>query len=675
LPTDPPFAAEPRDTAPQDGGLQRAQLLRVQALLAARSGVIPAIALALVMLFAALTPYVAADLGFAALILACLLYPKRLLWLAILGCFFVALLTFAIEAGPQQRLTPAQNLGGLGLALSLGLLLRRLCQGAKAADLLAIGGSFVAVLLLAGAEILLGFDTNLQHLRLDRILYSAALAAGLLLAVFELATAADLRRALALAVIFPALALLQNHGFVRATALDAALLALVIAALLPVPRAIGGGVIGLPIYAALTGSFGSQTAGNPALIALDPSVMLILAVLVLALRAHSGQALHRRLSELSSRQDRQQQLFSIISHELRTPASVLSMLVQNLGPGPLTDATRRQLVDATDQLMSILANMRQTVTPTQNLPISKVAYAPAALAEQLRAMLEPQARAQGMQIRLELDESAAFFRNNDQMRIRQALTNLLRNAILHSKGKLITLRYQSLSAPEPISLWQVQDDGIGIAPQDVDRLFAPFTRGLQDPRAQADGSGLGLFIAKSSIEALGGSLTFFEPKQGGAGYRVQLPEVIVTPDLPPQPAPRAESGAVSFPDLYILMAEDNALVAEVTQAVLAKFVGRIEIADNGRSALEKLRSDPPDLLITDLFMPEVNGDDLVRQIRALGMTLPIVGATAAVVGDDVERFRAAGADLVMSKPLDFKALREIMRKISASKKCLMATKH
>jgi two-component system, sensor histidine kinase len=151
--------------------------------------------------------------------------------------------------------------------------------------------------------------------------------------------------------------------------------------------------------------------------------------------------------------------------------------------------------------------------------------------------------------------------------------------------------------------------------------------------------------------------------------------VIVTPDLPPQPAPRAESGAVSFPDLYILMAEDNALVAEVTQAVLAKFVGRIEIADNGRSALEKLRSDPPDLLITDLFMPEVNGDDLVRQIRALGMTLPIVGATAAVVGDDVERFRAAGADLVMSKPLDFKALREIMRKISASKKCLMATKH
>ena len=74
-------------------------------------------------------------------------------------------------------------------------------------------------------------------------------------------------------------------------------------------------------------------------------------------------------------------------------------------------------------------------------------------------------------------------------------------------------------------------------------------------------------------------------------------------------------------------------------------------------------ADPPDVLITDLFMPEIDGDDLVRQIRGLGMTLPIVGATAAVVGDDVERFRAAGADLVMSKPLDFRELRNILSKI------------
>lgn len=375
------------------------------------------------------------------------------------------------------------------------------------------------------------------------------------------------------------------------------------------------------------------------------------------------RALQETLGELSSRQERQRQLFSIISHELRTPASVISMLVHDIEHGNLKESSLRQLRDATGQLMSTLADMRQTVNPTQNLPITKVNFAPAELAESIRNMFEPQAQEHGMQIRLNLCDSARLLRNNDQMRIRQALTNLVRNAIIHSKGTQIIIGFGMTEGPEQTSVWTVQDDGIGIAPQDVTRLFQPFERGLQDPRSQADGSGLGLFIAKSSAEALGGSLTYFAPTEGGAGYRMQLPDPIVLQTLQKQSVAPKDNSAARFPELYVLLAEDNQLVAEVTSALLAKFVGRIEVAGNGRLALEMMCADPPDVLITDLFMPEIDGDDLVRQIRGLGMTLPIVGATAAVVGDDVERFRAAGADLVMSKPLDFKELRNILSKI------------
>ena len=829
---------------------ERSRILRIRGQLETRAGLFTMAYLGVVIFWTALMSYSAANLGDPSpalnltphighflLILGALLYPKRLLWLPILVFALVYLLPFSLPASDTNlswmqipAMTPAlifwEFASLLVSGVLAGLLVRRFCARAKdrvspyRADMVTVIAVFVAFIMLSllqmaliwiyaqtlppEAQISLGFDTNFLHLGFERILRGGAVIAAFLLAILEISNRSDLQRGILLAPVFPLLALLQSYGFELYAALDAAILALVLMMVLPVPLAIGSCIIGVPMYSALTGNFVNSAYihdVNADMFEHYSILIMLLAVLVLTLRAlgrhdlrhrmaslrrlsmvrdfantgllsfnldhhrfradasaqrlfalpaegdaarftalfeagdrakvvqalqahnqdrvtllltrrieavtgteqvlrislwyetaASGEricyglamdvtadheqerALQQTLGELSSRQDRQRQLFSIISHELRTPASVIAMLVQNLDQGPVKDATRRQLLDATGQLMSILADMRQTVTPTQNLPIKKVNFTPAELAETLRSMFEPQARAYGIQIRLRLDDSAQLLRSNDQMRIRQALSNLLRNAILHSKGKVITLSFEMLSEPEQTSLWQVQDDGIGIAPQDVARLFEPFERGQQDPRSQADGSGLGLFIAKSSIEALGGSLSFFAPKGGGAGYRVQLPEAIVVPPLHPQPDPPKQPDTTGFSQLYILLAEDNQLVAEVTAALLAKVVGRIEIASTGRAALEKVLADPPDLLITDLFMPEMNGDDLVRQIRELGMALPVVGATAAVVGDDVERFHAAGADRVMSKPLDFNTLYELMRTITAKPNIANLTK-
>lgn len=366
------------------------------------------------------------------------------------------------------------------------------------------------------------------------------------------------------------------------------------------------------------------------------------------------------LTKLSGREEKQRQLFSIISHELRTPASVLSLLADEVTDTPAAPGLHRQMREAADQLMTVLDDMRQAVNPERNLPVKLVPYIPAELAQGVRDAVAMTANDAGLAIRLDLAPEAWRARIGDVVRVRQALTNLVRNAVIHSRGTTVTIRWRAgdpVAEFMPQSEWQVEDDGVGIPEADVARLFEPFERG-SDPRKQADGVGLGLYIARSSVQMLGGSLEHYRPESGGAGYLIRLPEALGPETLIPAAPPPTADAVGPF---TVVLAEDNALVAEITRARLEKHQARVLHATDGRSALELIRETDPDLVITDLFMPEMDGDDLIRALRAEGFTKPILGLTAAVVGEEMNRFRVAGANVVMRKPLDFERLRGYLR--------------
>ena len=397
-------------------------------------------------------------------------------------------------------------------------------------------------------------------------------------------------------------------------------------------------------------------------------------------------ALRHMLNELNLRQEKQAQLFSIVSHEIRTPASVIAMLIEDLADTDNLPTVRRQMREASDQLLRVLTDMRQAVNPEKNLEVTVEPYVPAEMAESLRNLFEAQAAARGVQIRLALGAGAERARLGDSRRIKQILGNLLRNAIIHSGGTQITISFTRVTGPGALgarSCWQVTDNGQGIPPEEVARLFEPFERGTrEDPRSKVDGSGLGLYIVKSSVELLGGQVFYFTAPGGGAGYEVRLPEEDAETSQPEMslPAtgastglvPGAASGAASGPaaapaesaypavlrGMSVLLAEDNELVAEITQARLRRVFGRVDCVANGRAALEELRREPRDVLVTDLFMPEMEGDVLVRHLREAGVTIPIYGLTAAVVGDDMHRFEVAGASKVMAKPLQIDQMLE-----------------
>lgn len=373
--------------------------------------------------------------------------------------------------------------------------------------------------------------------------------------------------------------------------------------------------------------------------------------------SRAEQALRSALQNLETRDEKQRKIFSIISHEIRTPASVIAMMIEDLTPDHAADL-QPKLLEASQQLLSVLTDMRQAVNPAENLAVNKVPFVPAELAETIRNTYQAQASANKVQIRLSLGDGANIRRIGDQMRMKQLLGNLVRNSLLHSKGRQVEVAFSAQTADDGQhwSVWTVSDDGIGIAPDDVDRLFQPFERGRGDPRSQADGSGLGLYIAKMAVELLGGTIVYV-PQRKGACYRIAIPEDLA-PTFTPAPSPVTPRKDVS--NLHVLLVEDNALVAEVTKLRLDRLFGRVSVLGNGDDALQSALQDPPDVLITDLFMPKLAGDMLIRQLKSQGRDFAMIGLTAAAVGDDMDRFTTAGADLVMTKPLDSGKLLEFL---------------
>jgi two-component system, sensor histidine kinase len=353
------------------------------------------------------------------------------------------------------------------------------------------------------------------------------------------------------------------------------------------------------------------------------------------------------LAELSERQGQQTQMFSMISHELRTPAAIMSMIADEMDDGKAWQEKGPQMRAVLDQLLSILSDMRQTVRPEQNLPIRLEAFRPRDLAIGVQDAFRPMAATRGIQITLDLSASADEMRGTDRVRLNQTLSNLVKNAILHSQATEIILGYHETAGM--VGHWVVSDNGRNIPKAQRERLFQPFVRNA-NTGTKADGSGLGLYIAKGAIELLGGTIDYIERPMSGAEFQVILPMT-----LPKQPGETLLANrkliCPKLDHLSVLVVEDSETMGGLLVARLSKIFGDVKWVRDGISGLAWTNLHKPDVVISDLFMPGLGGDEMAKKLRAGGYDRPIIGMTATDIGEEVDRFRKCGADAVITKPL------------------------
>jgi len=269
----------------------------------------------------------------------------------------------------------------------------------------------------------------------------------------------------------------------------------------------------------------------------------------------------------------------------------------------------------------------------------------------------------------------------DEIRIRQVLLNLLTNAVKFTlEGGTVTLTVSLISpaqdTPQPTYLRiAVTDTGIGIAPENIPKLFKPFVQIDGALNRQQTGTGLGLALVKQIVELHGGQIELTSKLGEGSCFTVDLP--YAPPVAPSFPAatlsvskeadfstpPANDAASIQSP--LILVAEDNATNVTTLSTYFEANGYRLLIANDGQEAIDLALSHHPDVILMDVQMPGVDGLEAMKQIRQQESLhgIPIIALTALAMKGDEERCLAAGADYYLSKPVKLKQLNSLIQEL------------
>jgi signal transduction histidine kinase/CheY-like chemotaxis protein len=372
----------------------------------------------------------------------------------------------------------------------------------------------------------------------------------------------------------------------------------------------------------------------------------------------------RRDKAAAEQASREKSMFlSRVSHELRTPLNAIlgfTQLLQLDAQHPLQPAQRSRLDRVRHAGSHLLALINDVLDLSQlqqgGRPLKPVDVALGAAIGSACALVEPLAQRRGLRIE-QPAAAAALAVRADARALEQALVNLLSNGIKYNRdggGLRITVRERDAQVEIAIA-----DEGVGLSVGQLSQLFQPFNR-LGAENRGIEGSGLGLVISRQVTEAMGGELLAASTPGRGSTFTLRLPraELPAAVAAPPatQPGLLLPSAARPATILYIEDEPVNALL--VTEALRAMPHWRVVIAEDGERGLAQARALRPDLLLIDINIPRLTGDEVVRRLRLEPGTraLPCIALSADALPEQIAAARAAGFDDYWTKPLDLPTL-------------------
>ena len=378
--------------------------------------------------------------------------------------------------------------------------------------------------------------------------------------------------------------------------------------------------------------------------------------------------LYRQAQDANRAKD---EFLAVVSHELRTPLNAILGWSQLLQGGDLDEETTRRGLEsiarnaaAQTQLIEDLLDVSRIISGKLHLDVRQVEIAP--IVQAAIETVQPAADAKGISISLRLaDPSISVLADPD--RLQQVVWNLLSNSIKFTPEQgSVSVQVERSNFHVYI---RVADTGMGIAPDFLPYVFDRFRQANSSSTRSHGGLGLGLAIVRHLVELHGGTVAVESPGEGkGATFTVTLPvrSVRVKEEQRPAFAPGAFQS--SLDGLRVLVVDDEADARDLVATTLRQYHAEVKAVSSAQEAMHVFEELRPDVLVSDIAMPEEDGFVLIRKVRALapeqGGNIPALALTAYARGEDRTKILSAGFQVHLSKPIEPAQLVDSLAKLA-----------
>ncbi|EJC6789863.1 response regulator [Vibrio parahaemolyticus] len=388
-------------------------------------------------------------------------------------------------------------------------------------------------------------------------------------------------------------------------------------------------------------------------------------------RMHNLKQLNSELEAETDKAERaakaKSSFLAAMSHELRTPMNGvlgISQLIAEETKEPVTKEHIKVILDSGQHLMTILNDILDFSKVEENkLELEKAPFHLEQVLTPVCSAIQPLIDEKSIELIVENDVPNNTEFTGDCARLRQILFNLAGNAVKFTNEGHVLIRTE-LNSEDKHLLIIVSDTGIGIAPDKQGRVFNSFEQADSSTTRRFGGTGLGLAIVKKLTELMGGVITLKSVEGVGTQFIVTLPIPWNESEKPSSQHTPVQTRSTQ--NLRILLAEDNRVNALVAKGFCEKLGHTVDVAENGLVAVEKARDNDYDLILMDNHMPEMNGVEATRFIREkLRVKTLLFAYTADVFREAHDHFIAAGADHVLTKPLQRESFADALKQFSA----------
>lgn len=360
-----------------------------------------------------------------------------------------------------------------------------------------------------------------------------------------------------------------------------------------------------------------------------------------------------------------------MSHDMRTPLNGIMGLIKineaHHHDEELVRRNRKKMEIAAKHLLSLIDDVLQNSRlESGKIEIGHELVDMRNIINEVASIIEDRAREFGIKLSQNIPELPCPYVYSGQLYLRQILLNIYGNCIRynHLGGSISTsIRSWIEDGNKVVYQWDIRDTGIGMSQEFIQHIFEPFSQEKKGARTTYQGTGLGMSIVKKLLEQMGGNIAVTSEEGKGSNFLITLPL-----DIAPAPQQEAEKveECYDIQGIRILLAEDNALNAEIAKTLLEDAGAVLTVVADGRQAVESFVADPErfDVIILDLMMPVMGGLTAAKKIRSLNSpiakAIPIVAMTANAFKEDVQQCLEAGMNAHVAKPLDMARLRQVL---------------